>query len=330
MIENVEQLIEKANLIESESERVKFVMDYFLDTVQYDYAYLVADGYMQETISELYPFDGEKDIVPNPFKKGKITIPINGETQEFNDSFCFTLRISKGESQLLNKIVELSNNCNGDINVFISELFKILSDTLKEHLNNDEIVKLNISNLVSKIKQNMNPGRIIKTSNEQYFVSYDIKNVLLNYMLEPNKYFPPTEENGLLKKGVCQHFANYLQEFLPKIGIDAVRIDGTSELGHAWIATIIDGKLKSIDLTRALFVKDGFKGIPPEQRSSDWLIADFKDTFNMQKTRSINAVGIDEKGEPIKLPQVINGDNYNEEKLMEYVINQCKKNKRKK
>ena len=203
MIENVEQLIEKANLIESESERVKFVMDYFLDTVQYDYAYLVADGYMQETISELYPFDGKKDIVPNPFKKGKITIPINGENQEFNDSFCLTFRISKGESKLLNKIVELSNNCNGDINVFFNELFKILSDTLKEHLNNDEIVKLNISSLVSKIKQNMKPGRIRKTSNEQYFISNDIKRVLLNYMLEPNKFFPPKEENGLLKKGVC-------------------------------------------------------------------------------------------------------------------------------
>ena len=83
-------------------------------------------------------------------------------------------------------------------------------------------------------------------------------------------------------------------------------------------------------MTRALFVKDGYKGIPPEQRSSDWLIADFKDTFDMQKTRSINAVGIDETGEPIKLPQVINGDNYDEKELIEYVINQFKKNKSKK
>ena len=326
MIENIEQLIEQANQIKSESERVKFIMNYFLISVKYDYAYLIADGYMQGTISELYPFDNTKDIVLNPFKKGKITIPINGEPQEFDDSFCLTTRISKGESKLMDKIIELSQTCNGDIDYFFIKLQELLNEELKLHLDNSEIVNLNISNLISKIKKDMGIGRIIKTNTGQYFITNDIKRVLLSYMVDPNKYFPPKIEDGILKAGVCQHYADYLQELLPKIGISAVRIDGTSELGHAWIAAIIDGNLKSIDLTRAIFIRDGFKGIPPEQKSTDWLIADFEDTFKMQKTRTISAVGYDE-GKPISLPQIINGSNYDMASLREIVINQCEKNK---
>ena len=326
MIENVEELIEKANLIESESERVEYVMNYFFETVQYDYAYLVAHGYMQETISGIYPFDKNKDIVPNPLQEGKVTFTIDRIPQEFNDSYCFTLRIAEGESKLLNKIVDLSNNSGGDKNIFYRELYNILYNVLGEHLNNSELIKLNISNLILKIQKDMSSGRFVKTSIDQYFISYDIKSVFLNYMLEPNKYFPPQINNGLLKRGVCQHYADYLQDFLVKIGIDAVRITGTSELGHAWIAAIIDGKLKSIDLTRAIFIKDGNKGVLKGQRSSDWLIADFKDTFDMQKTRSITAVGMRD-GKPIPLSETINVSNYDEELLKSIVIEQCKKRK---
>ena len=71
-----------------------------------------------------------------------------------------------------------------------------------------------------------------------------------------------------------------------------------------------------------------YKGIPKEQKNLDWLIADFEDTFNMQKTRTITGVGIDEKGKSIPLPQVINGDNYNEEELMSIILEQCKKNQK--
>ena len=67
---------------------------------------------------------------------------------------------------------------------------------------------------------------------KQYFIANDIKKVLSEYLIEniAEKHFPPQINNGLLKNGVCRHYADYLQEFLPKIGIDAVRIGGTSIL----------------------------------------------------------------------------------------------------
>ena len=60
------------------------------------------------------------------------------------------------------------------------------------------------------------------------------------------------------------------------------------------------------DLTRAVFIRDGFLGIPSEQKCEDWLYSDLKDIFEMQKTRSITK--IDGK----ELPHVINGQNYDE------------------
>ena len=60
MISNVDQLIEQANLIENETERVIFVMNYFLQNVKYDYGYLLADGYMQGTISNANFADDKK------------------------------------------------------------------------------------------------------------------------------------------------------------------------------------------------------------------------------------------------------------------------------
>ena len=318
MIENVEQLIEEANKITSQQERLEFVMNYFLSTVKYDYAYLLIKGYMQETISEVAPFSADTDIIVNPFKKGKVTYHINGEEKQFDDSMCTTTRISHGKSVMLEKIDELTRNTNGDIDYFFVNLKKILSDELLKHLNNQELVQESVERIIVDIRKRMVAGRIVGN----YFVGKDIKSILVDYLLEPNKYMPPVIENGLLKRGVCQHYANYLAELLPKIGISAKRVDGTSEMGHAWVAAIVDGKLKSIDLTRAIFIRDNFAGIPKEQKSSDWLISTFEDSFKMQSTRTLTGVGIDENGEELSLPSVMNSDNFDEKLIIDLILDE--------
>lgn len=308
MIENIEQLIKVANKIEDQTERLSFVMNYFLKSVEYDYSYLLIKGYLQETISEIAPFSDE-DLIPNPFKKGRITLKVNNEDKEFDDSICTTTRISKGKSEMLEKIDELTHNSNGDLKQFFGQLRNVLYTELIKHLNNEEIVNENIERTIDNIQKSMGAGRIIG----EYFVGKDIKSILIDYLLEPNKYMPPIIENGLLKRGVCQHYADYLEEVLPKMGIVAKRVDGTSEMGHAWIAAMVDGELKSVDLTRAIFIRDHFAGIPSNQKSSDWLISSFGDAFKMQNTRTVTSVGIDENGKDIPLPYVMNSQNFDEQ-----------------
>lgn len=316
-MENMEQLIEQANCIESETERVRFVMNYFLNTVQYDYTYLLVKGYLGDSISE---YDPQVQIETNPFSKGKISLTQNGVTEEYDDSFCLSLNITKGESKLLDKIIEFSKTSNKDYEKFKKMVSSILEEELRKHIDNEEIVKISVERFIEKISNDKEQrGRIIENQTGKYFVKNSIKKLILQYLVEPNKHFPPLIENGLIKRGVCQHYADYLSDLLPKIGIMAKRIDGTSELGHAWIAAIIDGECKSIDLTRAIFIRDGFKGIPLDQKSEDWLIADFEDTFKMQNTRTITGIGLDENGESIPTPYVINGTNFNRKEFIELI-----------
>ena len=323
MFNNVDELIEKANLIDNDEERLRYVLNYFLETVQYDYAYLLIGGFLHDEIEVIQTGEGERNVpivVPNIFKKGKVTLTRNGEKIDFDDSYCTTWKIAKGKSKLLEKIVDKAQQCSGDQEKFLICLSKIFEDELKKHLEKEELVLYHVNKIMENVRNEWRNGIISNVGEKKYIVCPDIKKVLLTFVGYCKKYFPCIIENGLMKSGVCENFSDYFVNLLPKIGIDTVKISGTSELKHAWNAVILDGKLKSIDLTRALFIRDGYKGIPENQKSSDWLIADFKDTFKMQKTRTITGVGTDEKGESKKLDEIIDGSNYNKDKLRELVM----------
>lgn len=328
-IKTESQLIESANLIESETDRVNYVLNYLLQNAHYDYAYLIAGGYMQGSISNIKTNedDGKPILRDNLLSAGKINIEINGEKKELSDAYCLSYDIAEGKSELFDKVVALEEKNSGNKSEFLMCTYDVLLEELLKHLDNQELASQEMVRLVKQIDAQMKVGRIIGNN----YISSDIKKVLLTFLVNRNKYFPPLIEDGIIKRGVCQHFADYLEGLLPKIGINAVRIDGISEMGHAWIAAIVDGELKSIDLTRALFIKDGFRGIPQEQKSSDWLLADFEDTFKMQSTRKITGIGCkkepNENGEreSFELPVAIDGTNFDKKMITDLVIEQCKK-----
>lgn len=328
-IKNESQLIESANLIESETDRVNYVLNYLLQNTHYDYAYLIAGGYMQGSISNIKTNedDGKPILRNNLLSAGKINIEINGEEKELSDAFCQSYDIAEGKSELFDKVVALEEKNSGNKSEFLMCTYDVLLEELLKHLDNQELASQEMVRLVQQIDGQMKVGRIVGNN----YISSDIKKVLLTFLVNRNKYFPPLIEDGIIKRGVCQHFADYLEELFPKIGINAVRIDGISEMGHAWIAAVVDGELKSIDLTRAIFIKDGFRGIPQEQKSSDWLLADFEDTFKMQSTRKITGIGCkkepNENGEreSFELPVAIDGTNFDKKMITDLVVEQCKK-----
>ena len=274
---------------------------------------------MRETVTDIYPFDPKKDYVPNKYKKGIIISNNNGNQLELDDSFRQTRRVKLGESKLLNRIAELEEQCSGNEELFFQKLYELLSDALEEHIDDSEIVKSNIDRLILKIKKEYGMGRVIKTEDKTYVIRPDIKFILAAYLTSGRKFFPSKIENGILKIGVCEDYADYIQKLLQEVGIEAVRIDGISELNHSWVGAIIDGKLKSIDLTRAIFIRDKAKNIPKEQKSSDWLLSDFEDIFMMQKTRTITSIGTEVLKEPM------DSSNYDVNLIKELIEKQCSK-----
>lgn len=318
MIENVEQLIKKANLIESEEERVKYIMKYLFDTVEYNYSYLLASGYMKENISSL----GSLKIGPNPFKSGKVKISFKGEEKEVDDSYVIEQKPKDGSSKIFNKIVELQEKSNGDFEKFQTDLQELLEHELSKHLGNEELVKSEVSFLMKKINILMKSLVPINFGGKSSYAFLDISAVLSRFLSDNRgeKFFPPVIKNGLLKRGVCEHYSNYLVDLFPKIGIEVHRIDGTSELKHTWITVKVDGIYKSIDLTRAIFIRDHFRGIPESQTAEMWLFSDFEDTFVMQPTRTITGHDLyeNENGELESIPfeRVIDGSNFSQQELI--------------
>jgi len=303
-MENIDELISKANQIQSADERTRFIMNYFLENVRYNYAYLFAKGYAQGTISG----------VSNNFG-----IAMNKTQTDGDEEFSLTRSVIQGESRIFNDILQIRDQNSGDYSKFISELRAYITRELSSHLGNEDIVSQSVETVIQKIEEGLRGKKKVNIKGNVYDMNYDISKVLIDFLLEAKKYFPPEFENGLITNGVCEDYTDYLVPILRRSGIEAHSIEGTSELGHAWVIVNSEDGYKSVDLTRAVFIRDGFLGIPAEQTSQDWLYTDLRRMFEMQGTRTITKIN------NIALPSTITPDNFDEQgftDLMEQIAHE--------
>lgn len=303
MPNNVEELLVEAEKMQGIEAKTKLIMNYFLENVRYNYAYLFTKGYAQGTISAV---------------SSHLDVTTNKTRVEGDEEFSITRSVLQGESQIFNDILRIRDENSGSYKEFIEKLRTYITVELRKHLGNDNLVSENVDTVMKRIEQGLRKKAKIHTKENGYYAyNYDISMVLIDFLLQPKKYFPPEFKNGVISNGVCEDYTNYLVPLLQKAGIEAHGVEGTSELGHAWIIIKDEEKYKSVDLTRAVFIRDGFLGIPAEQTSEDWLYSDLEDIFRMQETRSI--MKIDGK----KLPQVINGQNYDEDSFIRMMEEQA-------
>ena len=295
MINNVEDLLEQANKKETIEDKTKFIMNFFLENVKYDYACLFAYGYAQGNISS----------VSKSYKYG-----INKTRTEGDEEFSLSPYSILGESRIFNELLQIRDNNSGNYNGFIEELRNYVKTELNKHLQNEAIVDQSVEKVIQQIELGLRQKMKVNVRGHGFEMNYDLSKVLIDFIIERKKFFPPEFENGLITNGVCEDYTDYLVPILKKAGIEAHAVIGTSELGHAWVMIKDGDKYKSIDLTRAVFIRDGFLGIPKEQTSEDWIYSNIEDIFKMQETRSISS--IDGK----KLPYVINGQSYDETDFM--------------
>lgn len=334
MLKSREELIRQANLINDEEERLKFIMNYFLETVEYDYQKLIATGYLKENITSLLANGNVPLIkfVPPAFSLTDLNLSINDNEENVKNGNSLYMGVESGLSSMFDAIVKLEQNSNGDIEKFENDLFEFLKSEFLKHIDNEELIIKEAKQLTRKIIEDLKMPISIRKGNSNYVahrpnVSMVLSCYLSNIKLQPNfqpkkyiDYFPRViGEDGLLKRGVCLDYSNYLVELLPQVGIEACRIDGTSELDHSWIAAKINGSYKSIDLTRAIFIRDKFKGIPDNQTANMWLLCDFDTAFEMQPTRTITGIGLDNEGKINSLPFTINKENFNEEEFVSLI-----------
>lgn len=300
-IQNIEQLIAEAMKISSKDERIAFVMNYFLNTVQYNYTYLFVKGYAQERVTKV---DAGFRLAESKLNKEGITRVV------------LTRDITEGDSRIFRNILKLQEKSQGSYEMFKNNLRNYIKDELGKHIANNDIVTENTDNLIEKIENDLENKKMdVELNEKQYSLNYDISAILIDYFLNMDTNFPPKIKNGLINNGVCGHYTDYLLPIMEKIGVEAHKIQGTSEFPHAWIIVNGDQGYKSIDLTRAVAIRDSFLGIPPEQTSQDWLYSDIDTMFDMQSTRTITKIDEEE------LPNAITHENYDKHEFNTIIRN---------
>ena len=319
-MESIEKLIDESNQYETDAERVEHILSWFYQTIEYNYAYLFA-AMMQEDIN------GVMEVVNSKIANGKTTYYFDGKVS--------------GSSKLYDEIVSTYEN-TGSIK-------KIVQNTLQGHIDNEDIVRKETQVFCEMVDDDLNNpkdsthyiqylsinGRINEAlqlidfceKENDLRLKRSISSVLIDYIGDENihRKMPPVIENGILKRGVCRDYADYFADLFNKLGITSYRINGTSELEHAWVAAKIDGKWKSIDVVRAVFIRDKYKGIPSDQKASDWLINDFEKCFEMQPTRKIKSIV--KNGETVYLPSELSTNNFEQSIFIDFLErNNTKKN----
>lgn len=293
MINSREELLEQANKISNQEERVKFIMNYFLQTANFNYAYLL--------VSYTIP-DGTKislnDLVANKSGDPESTDVVWAST--FNKT-----------SKYLDGIIKIKENCNGNFEEFTTQLRDYLEEEAKGLVDNDQKAKETAQDFTQKIITDMRNTQVVDFDGTPVPLSKDITRVLAEYRLNLNKAFPEEMENGLIKKAVCNQFSSYLIPLLQEAKIDVFEVQGTSDTGHSWIIAKIGDDYKSLDLTRAIERRDGATSIPKEQTSEDWLYADIENIFEMQPTRTITNID----GSNLKEENIITSENFDYERF---------------
>ena len=135
-MENIDELISKANEIQHINERTCFIMNYFLENVRYNYAYLFAKVYIQGTISG----------VSNNFGIVKNKTQADGDEQ-----FSLTRSIVQGESRIFNEILQIRDQNSGNYSKFIAKLRAYITKELSSHLGNENIVSQSVETVIQKI-----------------------------------------------------------------------------------------------------------------------------------------------------------------------------------
>ena len=258
-------------------------------------AHLFISGYMREGIESI---DFGYRLVPPKFN-------IYGITDLVLDR-----RIFKGNSAIFKDLVAIEEKCAEDYNKFVNSIREYIKKELEKHIQDESVVTENANNLAEKIGNDLiNKKLDVKLYDTHCPLNFDTSGLLTEYLLNSSGNFPMEVENGLLKKGVCAHYTEYLLPILKELGIEAYRLGGTSMYAHAWILVNTDEGYKSVDLTRAINKRDGVLGIPPEQTCQDWLFSDLGKTFKMQSSRTITEI------DGQKLERAITPENYNEEEF---------------
>ncbi len=134
--------------------------------------------------------------------------------------------------------------------------------------------------------------------------AYDIVRGMLPYD------YQPVYENGMLRDGVCTHYAMWVKQICDERGIPCLRVIGRGTTGHDWNLVYLKdkGEWRNFDMTMVRFYLDDWTKEYGEPEK--WIMATNEEMFKMQPQRLIRKIYGDNN--EILLDSVISADNQQE------------------
>lgn len=281
-----DELLRVAKSLESDEEKIELICDYFINNVTYNYAYL-------ETIRIDKPETGIEDIV-----------------QDIDSRY---------------NAYEIEERKLGR-----SELEQKMRENMKSRYKSSQLLEEELQKLLSAIDNYY--GTIVPAMPERKFMMFGKECGVIHATLEraialvesmrtiknenPETLNPTIIEEGLLKQGVCAEYAPYIKKYCDDLGIKCEVVDGQGTVSHVWNLININGEPRHLDLTNAIFIRDGYGDNPAKAKPQDWYMATTEAIYRMQPCRRIERIGDN------KPKQEITSENFLEQ--MQF-INDCSK-----
>lgn len=260
-IKNYDELIEIAKSLETDEQKVFLLCNYFIQNVSYNYAYL-------ETIR----IDKEDTGIEKMIKD------IDSKYDSYNAE-----DRKKAKKELEDKMREDMKSRYKDERILEQELDRLLSAIDNYY---GTIIPAKPERKVVIFgkecgKINATPERAIELVESIRTIKNENSELL-------NK---TCTENGLLKQGVCAEFALFVKKYFDDLGMSCQIVHGQGTVNHVWNLVNVSGKARHLDLTNAIFVRDGYGENPTKAIPENWYMAETKEIFRMQPCRKIEKIG---------------------------------------
>ena len=263
-VNSFDELLALASSKETDIEKLRVLQQYFLENVEYFY-----------------------------FKDIGSEMAVNGE--EFNDSRF--KKVFNSEEEKLEEINRFERQ--------FGENFHFPEDDRKKLLSVLGI-PANVPNKFAteekKESKNTNGKPHLKIKRANPFVYYD-GSIKASIVRVDSKNPSIIEENGLIKKGVCQHFSAFAKRFCDYFSIESKRIQCDNSM-HSSLIVTIDGVERVFDFTRMITIRDGY--LVNNQKIDDWFNMPLEKWFELKPKMDITQI------DDVHLYPKITKDNYKE------------------
>lgn len=259
-IKSYDELIKIAKSLETEEQKVFLLCNYFMENVSYNYAYL-----------EAIRIDRENTGMEKMIQEIDSKYNVYDEEERVKAK----QELEKKMQEDMNKRYKDENISKKQLKEFLSAIDELYGTIIPEQPERKIIIFGKESKINAIPERAMALLETIRTIKNE-------KSELLN-----NKIV----ENGLLKQGVCAEFAPYAKKYFDDLGMACEIVYGQGTVNHVWNLVEVNGKLRHLDLTNAMFIRDGYGENPTKVIPENWYMASTNEIFKMQPCRKIEKIG---------------------------------------